>query len=431
MDSTANFTHLVRRMQSLLNKLRSTKTSIQGRWSRVTHCSQKLWQPIAKAFEKTRKAAADLLLQARRSISKRCEATREWITGRYRDMRRLIPQLPTLSIPFVKTAVAICLLAGPWAYAVRGTGAPTLLVLGVFLGFLYTYLASWGPGAVFGIFAILFLGPILAAISPFVKTKEAFWVASAACGFFFALLFTMGIALTRPRRPKGRSRRLTSLASSYRVMLNFIFVPLQAINILLGGLPGAVRGEVGLIEGMAVYFAADVATTMLMMLLDLDLRPAMLFFQQLKPLLVAMWAGLLSFAIGYGFTILVFAGFYMALFRLDEKNFLKPQGIESLSVWDFIYFSVTTITTVGLSDLKPNNAMFWPQALVSIELIVGVFWVVVYFAVAMTLLQVHAREVLESLTTNISRRKSALLFREKRRKGRPVRRGPVDHAASS
>jgi len=66
-----------------------------------------------------------------------------------------------------------------------------------------------------------------------------------------------------------------------------------------------------------------------------------------------------------------------------------------LRVWDFTYFSVTTITTIGLSDVKPNSAFFWPEALVSIELVVSVFWIVVYFAVAMTLLQAYVRNVLE------------------------------------
>jgi uncharacterized membrane protein len=105
-----------------------------------------------------------------------------------------------------------------------------------------------------------------------------------------------------------------------------------------------------------------------------------------------MWAGLMSFAIGYALTIVVFAGFYMALHQIDDHNFQQAGG---KGIWDFIYFSVTIITTVGLSELKPATDRFLPQAVVSIELIVGMFWVVVYFAVAMSLLQVHAKSILE------------------------------------
>ncbi len=109
------------------------------------------------------------------------------------------------------------------------------------------------------------------------------------------------------------------------------------------------------------------------MLLDLNLRPAILFYQQIKPLLRAMWAGLVSFAIAHGFTIIVFAGCYMALYRMRPEFFQMPQGAPGHLVWDFIYFSVTTITTVGLSDIKPGSEMFWPQALVSAELVAGIF----------------------------------------------------------
>jgi hypothetical protein len=109
---------------------------------------------------------------------------------------------------------------------------------------------------------------------------------------------------------------------------------------------------------------------------DPNLRPALKFYQQLKPLLRAMRNGLVRFAIGYGFTIFIFAGLYMALYRTNASNFQFPTAVKSGSpdVWDFIYFSVTT--------------------LVSVEFVIGVFWIVVYFAVAMTLLQVHARRIL-------------------------------------
>jgi uncharacterized membrane protein len=67
------------------------------------------------------------------------------------------------------------------------------------------------------------------------------------------------------------------------------------------------------------------------------------------------------------------------------------------TMWDFIYFSLTTITTIGLSDIRPAMGKFAPQAAVSLELIVGVFWLVIYFAIAMTLLQPYVKDLAEKL----------------------------------
>jgi hypothetical protein len=224
-------------------------------------------------------------------------------------------------------------------------------------------------------------------------------------GFFFAVLFGVGNALAEPDGLEEMFSGDTE-ASKTLLLLQFIFVPFGALGIMFLSLSGPLQTGVTFAGAGALFYLADSVITIFLILLDLDLRPAMLFYQQVKPLLRVMWAGLASFAIGYGFTILLFAGFYMALYRLNPDFFALPQGRQSLLVWDFIYFSVTTITTVGLSDVKPGNAMFVPQAVVSAELIVGVFWIVVYFAVAMTLLQAHAKTMLDSLTQEAKKQKT-------------------------
>jgi Ion channel len=150
--------------------------------------------------------------------------------------------------------------------------------------------------------------------------------------------------------------------------------------------------------GLLSFATFDIITTMIMMNVPLNVRPAIVFYRELRPLLRAMRAGLISFAIGYGFTIFLFAGFYAALYKYNADFFPTPQGRQPpLQLWDFIYFSVTTITTVGLSDVKPATDLFWPQAFVSAELIAGIFWIVIYFAVAMTLLQAYVSDLLARL----------------------------------
>ncbi len=298
--------------------------------------------------------------------------------------------------PFLKTVLVIGITIGPWAYAVGGSNDYALLGFGLLLGVLYAYMTSWGSGAIFGIISVVFLGTVLSSVAAYVTTTATFKIAAAVSGCFFAALFAVGKALAKPVDPAADIFSGDTQASKLLLSVQFAVVPLGALVLMFMSLPEPLRTE-GHFWGAGFFFyLADTLATGLFILLNINLRPAMLFYQEIKPLLRAMWAGLASFAIGYGFTIIVFAGFYMALYRLNPNFFQIPCGIHAHLVWGFIYFSVTTITTVGLSEIKPGSAMLLPQALVSAELIVGIFWVVVYFAVAMTLLQAYAKRILDS-----------------------------------
>ena len=103
--------------------------------------------------------------------------------------------------------------------------------------------------------------------------------------------------------------------------LQFAVVPLGALALMFVSLPEPLQTQGHLFGAGFFFYLFDFAATMLLILLDMNLRPALLFYQKIKPLLRAMWAGLVSFAIGYGFTIIVFAGFYMALYRLNSTFF--------------------------------------------------------------------------------------------------------------
>ncbi len=304
-----------------------------------------------------------------------------------------IRQFPAL----LKSAIAICVTMGPWAYAVSGSGGLGVLAFGLSLGFCYAYLSGWETGAIFGIVTVIFLGPVTAIVSPFVTSLTSFWFFAAVSGFSFSMLFGLGNALADLKgRPGADIFSGDAETSKTLLALQFVVVPVLAVSVMLYSLSKPLQTEENLFAGVTLFLAANCLTLFALILLNPNLRPAMLFYEQIKPLLRAMWAGLASFALGYGFTILVFAGFYMALYRLDPK-FFQLQILPNPQLWDFIYFSVTTMTTIGLSDLKPASDRVWPQAIVSAELIVGIFWIVVYFAVAMTLLQVHAKTILESL----------------------------------
>jgi hypothetical protein len=84
---------------------------------------------------------------------------------------------------------------------------------------------------------------------------------------------------------------------------------------------------------------------------------------------------------GYGCTILCFASlaFLLHASRLAEYSGVKcASGLNFRCWWEFFYFSATTITTIGLSDIRPASPL--PQALALIEIALGLFFVVFVFA---------------------------------------------------
>lgn len=290
----------------------------------------------------------------------------------------------------------IALAAGPWVFAVRsGSGALGLLAFGIFFGCSYASFLGLTAGAIVGVAILFYLGPFLSAVAPFVTSKGSLLAVVAGTGFFFAILWDIAIQIAAPKlaaiadAEEGESRKNVSLN-----ILQF-FVPLLAL-IDLQDFSSVRLQQGGMFGALTVFFASNVIGIMLLAHRPLDIRPAGLFYKELVPLLLAMRGGLISFAFGYGLTAFCFAGVYAALYKNNPARFLIPTGFHP-AMWDFIYFSLTTITTIGLSDIKPMNGAFVSQAAVSAELIVGVFWVVIYFAIAMTLLQVYVRDLLERL----------------------------------
>jgi hypothetical protein len=87
----------------------------------------------------------------------------------------------------------------------------------------------------------------------------------------------------------------------------------------------------------ALFFACDTAGIMVLSFVPLNLRPAILFYRELKPLLLDMRAGLISFAFGYFATAFLFAGIYAALYRQYPQFFAEPTDMH-VHGWDFVYF---------------------------------------------------------------------------------------------
>jgi voltage-gated potassium channel len=71
---------------------------------------------------------------------------------------------------------------------------------------------------------------------------------------------------------------------------------------------------------------------------------------------------------------IVFAFIYQLAFRIDPVAF-DPSRIERDSINSFIYFSFTTITTLGYGDIIPKSSLV--QRLAIIEAILGQFYIAI------------------------------------------------------
>lgn len=304
--------------------------------------------------------------------------------------------IQTLMRRWLAVAFFVALAAGPWVFAVRrGTDALGLLACGIVFGCCYTSFYGVTGGAIVGIASLFYLGPFLTALAPFVTSKGTLLAVVAASGFIFMMIWTIAIQVAAPDLSAIADAEEGEKKDNSTINVLRVLIPMLAV-FSLQDFSSVHLQEADQYLALFLFFLSNLVFIFFFPHRFLNFRPAGLFFKKLAPLLIAMRGGLISFAVGYGFTAFCFAGVYAALYRINPANF-SIAAMGRPTMWDFIYFSLTTITTIGLSDIKPAFGRFAPQAAVSAELIVGIFWVVIYFAIAMTLLQVSVRDLLERL----------------------------------
>lgn len=130
--------------------------------------------------------------------------------------------------------------------------------------------------------------------------------------------------------------------------------------------------------------------------LGLRFRPSVIFFDQLWPYLNEMAIPLAAFAVGYFCLTLAFAGLYGAIWRLDAAAFRGlPQGPQ---FWDFVYFSLMTASTANTEVSAVSRSA---QALVAVEVILGLGWLIVVFGA----LSAHLAPRLETIAATLHSRK--------------------------
>lgn len=121
-------------------------------------------------------------------------------------------------------------------------------------------------------------------------------------------------------------------------------------------------------------------------------RPAVLFFDQLAPYLREMALPLAAFAVGYFCLTVAFAGLYGTAWRINPRSF---EGLpQSPGFWDFVFFSLMTASTANTSVSATSPGT---QALVAVEVILGMGWLIVVFGA----LSAHLAPRLEAIAARV------------------------------
>ena len=61
-------------------------------------------------------------------------------------------------------------------------------------------------------------------------------------------------------------------------------------------------------------------------------------------------------AVSYAYTIYAFALYGLMLHRLDPDSYKGIQATSAIvEMWEFLYYSVVTITTLGYGDINPES----------------------------------------------------------------------------
>jgi hypothetical protein len=100
-------------------------------------------------------------------------------------------------------------------------------------------------------------------------------------------------------------------------------------------------------------------------------RPSLITFDDIWPFIRAMTFHMIGFSFGYLFTVLCFGGLYAALHRMDPQGSFQQTATEK-GWWDFSFFSMMTITTLGYSPIVPDSVL--AQILAFVEAWIGAAW---------------------------------------------------------
>ncbi len=229
-------------------------------------------------------------------------------------------------------------------------------------------------GVSYGIVGGILFGTVVPIVEPlFISGLAGKSALPFAIGFSAGLLASITVGLTAALTfgvYSGRfdTKFLDRLRLALASGLFFAFVLASS-----GRLPFAIAFGCGTFFGLIVGFA-----------MGDKLSPSLFVFRAIAPFVQLMWVPLLGFLLGYLALVIVSAGAFASLYRLDQRAF--EWGSVTAPTWaDFVYFAMLNAMTLGYSDLRPANGV--AKTLVVSESLLSSIWLLAVFAAIMAYLQ--------------------------------------------
>ena len=284
-------------------------------------------------------------------------------------------------------------IVGPFWFALAGVRALILglsatlvysLVLGLRIGSRDRFDAGVNAGLAGGVAAGLAVGA-LDIFAP-QKLAEAETLFSLSDIFVVTLATNFALNLVRPVNDRKDDQRKGPLdfdslrfGAESGAWVGGLFGFLHAVVLGKGLLDAATKGVLWTLGGGI----CGAITAPPGLVAARWLRPRLQVFGDLMPYLRGMWVPLGGFGLGYFAILFLFACLYGVAWRADPQSF---HGLPSdASFGYFLYFSLETITTLGYATIAPASPTV--RILLSIELMLGVGWITVFFAVLIAYLQ--------------------------------------------
>jgi hypothetical protein len=137
-------------------------------------------------------------------------------------------------------------------------------------------------------------------------------------------------------------------------------------------------------RSLVIIFLSVLIATNLTWAIGAWLKPRLTVLSGVFRILGQMWEALAAFLVGYATIVLIFACFYSAAWQHNHGAAFKGTVVGlSPRFYDFVYFSVMTMATVGYGDVVPADSV--TRTLACLEVVLGVGWVTVVLSTAAAL----------------------------------------------